>query len=41
MKVTFGEIIFPCNFYNPLKGAFYLSGKQSFMFLKKTIPIPR
>lgn len=27
MKITFSEIIFPCNFYNILKKAFYLSVK--------------
>lgn len=34
MKVTFGEIIFPYNLYNPLKRALYLTVKQSFLFLK-------
>lgn len=38
MKVTFGEIIFPCNFCNPLKKAFYLSVKQSFFFPEKQSP---
>lgn len=28
MKITSGEIIFPCSFYNILKKAFYLSVKQ-------------
>jgi len=28
MKITFAEIIFPCNLYNIVKKAFHLSVKQ-------------